>query len=133
MDLPAMFRQNSQGIVPVLGLDKGIALLGEGRAHEVAYYNVVLHNQYGFVAGAYPRRRKTWGSTHIPLDGWKVNLESRPPARLAIDPDTSAALLDDAVHGRKPKARPFSLFFGSEERLEDTAEGLCVHADSGVA
>src|SRR6266581_6804152 len=105
MDLPAMLRHNAQGIVPVLGLDNGVVLLSESRAHEVAYDKVVLHDQYGFVAGAYPGRRRPRGSIHILLDCWKVDLEYRPPSRLAVDPDTSAALLDDAVHGRKPETR----------------------------
>src|SRR5213596_1777097 len=52
MDLPAMLRHNAQGIVPVLGLDNGVVLLSESRAHEVAYDKVVRPT----TAGSPPKR-----------------------------------------------------------------------------
>jgi hypothetical protein len=49
----------------------------------------------------------------------KIDLESRALPYLAIDPDVSFALLDDAIDCRKSQARPFAVLLGGEERLED--------------
>ena len=51
----------------------------------------------------------------------------------AVDGGVAPGLLHDAVHGREPESCPLARRLGREERLEDPAHGLLVHADAGVA
>src|SRR2546426_1032055 len=52
--------------------------------------------------------------------------------RLAVQRDLAAALLDDAVDGREPEARPPPRSFGREERLERASLDLRRHPATGV-
>ena len=63
----------------------------------------------------------------------KYTLKVAPLARLAVDPDVAAALLDDAVDGGEPEPGALALFLGREERLEQPLLRLVVHADPAVA
>ena len=54
--------------------------------------------------------------------------EARALARRAIHPDVSAALLHDAVHGRKAQPCAFAKFLRGEKRFEDSGPGRLVHA-----
>ena len=48
----------------------------------------------------------------------QVDFKAGPMARLAVYPDRSAALFDDAIHGGESQAGSFTLLLGGEERLE---------------
>src|SRR5687767_4934195 len=74
-----------------------------------------------------------------------MDQEGRSPARLALDRNVSAALLDDPVDDRQAEAGALTLFLGGEERLEqprargliDTGTGVgdtdsCVRAGSSL-
>jgi hypothetical protein len=49
----------------------------------------------------------------------EVDLERRPMAGLAVDPDVTAALLHDAEDRREPEARALAELLRGEEGLED--------------
>ena len=53
-------------------------------------------------------------------------------ADLARDFDPAVVLRDDAVNRGEAEAGAFADFLGGEERLEDVAERLGVHAAAGV-
>src|SRR6188508_2541059 len=53
--------------------------------------------------------------------------------RLAVNPDVSLTLLDDAIHGGQSKSCTLPPLFGCEERLKDARLGLSVHSCAGVA
>ena len=78
------------------------------------------------------RRVRRDSERHLVLDSRKINLERRSVARLAIDPDVSAALFDDSVDRRQAEARALPFFLGGEERLEDVGLRLFVHAAAVV-
>ena len=65
-------------------------------------------------------------------DAREIDLEGGAFADLAIHPDIAFALLDDAVHGGKPKPGALGTL-GGEKRLEDVRLGLGVHAHAHVA
>ena len=54
-------------------------------------------------------------------------------ARLGIDIDETAGLLDDAVDRRQPEAGALADFLGREERLEDLVDDVDRNAGAGVA
>ena len=64
------------------------------------------------------RRRRLRARAPRRPRGRQVDLERRAAARLAVDPDAAAALLDDAEHGREPEAGALAGLLGGEERLE---------------
>jgi hypothetical protein len=69
-----------------------------------------------------------------PLGGLgEVDLEARAPVRLAAGPDVAAALLDDAVDGRKAEAGAAPDLLGGEEGLEHVGQGGPIHPAPGVA
>ena len=68
-----------------------------------------------------------------PGDAREVDLERRPAARLAVDSDVAARLVDDAVHRREAETGALPLLLGREERLEDSGLRLGVHVDARVA
>ncbi len=57
----------------------------------------------------------------------------RAAPRLALHRDRAAALLHDAIDGREPQPRALALLLRGEERLEEVAAHVLVHADPGVA
>ena len=63
----------------------------------------------------------------------EVNLESGAAADLAIDPDVTTILLENAVDGSESKAGPFSDLLGGEEGLKNSGDRGLVHADTSVA
>src|SRR5256886_12990394 len=54
--------------------------------------------------------------------------EGRPPPSFARGKIKPAALLDDAIDGRKTKARTLTFFFRGEERFKYSALGFAIHA-----
>src|SRR5205807_3917082 len=63
----------------------------------------------------------------------QVNGERRAPARLAVERDATAALLDDAVDDRQSQARALPRPLRREERLADARLALARDAVTGVA
>src|SRR5215813_3819941 len=52
-------------------------------------------------------------------NAWQLNRELREFAKLGLDIDSAAVLLDDDVmRHRQPKPRSFSRWLGGEERIE---------------
>src|SRR5207245_1832729 len=64
---------------------------------------------------------------------WQIHAECRADSELAFDLDMSAALFDNAVHGRQTESRTLAKFFGCEERLECPGSSFFVHASAGIA
>ena len=58
--------------------------------------------------------------------------ELRALARLAVDEDEAAGLLDDAVDGREAEPGAGADLLGREERLEDARQILLGDADAGI-
>ena len=54
-------------------------------------------------------------------------------ARPTIQPNITVALFDDSVNGGQTEPRSLVRGLGLEERLEDSSQGLPVHAHSGIA
>jgi hypothetical protein len=61
----------------------------------------------------------------------QIDLERRPLADFAVHLDV-AALLQDAVDGGQPHSRSLADLLGREERFEDVAADLLIHADARV-
>src|SRR5215471_5995201 len=80
-------------------------------------------------------RRRADGCSPLLSDvgAWKIDENGRPIALLGLHAQKSLVLRDDAVHGRKAKARSFARLFGREERLENPIEDVLVHSNSRVA
>src|SRR5579859_6954251 len=66
------------------------------------------------------------------IGGWKIDAKRRALLRLATNPDETAALLDDPVHGREPETTALALRARGEERFEDACADLGRHAVAGV-
>ena len=105
------------------GFDHGVALVLQELSGQAAKIGFVLHHQNRFARGFHGgcslrSRLLDHGGCFVDRHVRHVNLERRALARLAVHPDVSAALLDDAVHRREPESRPLRSF-GREEGLED--------------
>ena len=102
---PRALVQSARGLVGVVDGQHLVAVGLEHQPHELAHALVVLddHDRLGAAlglglgGGARPARRGALG-------GRQVDLERRAAARLAVDVDPAAALLDDAEHGREAEA-----------------------------
>ena len=58
----------------------------------------------------------------------QVNLERRAMAGLAVDPNVSRSLIDNAINRCQPQAGSFTHLLGREIRPEDSGEGVLVQA-----
>src|SRR2546422_2018509 len=58
----------------------------------------------------------------------QIDAESRPAPYFALRENITAALLDDAIDGRKTKARTLTFFFRGEERFKYSSLGFAIHA-----
>ena len=95
---------------------------------------LILHQQDGLVTAFHwqvpPLLRQERCFCRVP---GQIDLEGRPLARLAVDIDEAIVLLDHAVNRCQPQAGAFAHFLGGEERLEQMAQSLLVHAAAVVA
>ena len=66
------------------------------------------------------------------VDSRQVNLEDRPFAEFAVNPNVAATLFHDAVDSGQTQASAFANLLGGEERLEDMRFRFGVHAATGV-
>src|SRR5262249_10459283 len=62
----------------------------------------------------------------------KIDFKRASLAGLAINPDASLALLDDAVDSREPQAGPLADALGGEKGLKDMILNLLRHALAGI-
>src|SRR5882757_6228855 len=133
IDLAAMFSGNGDGFLAVFRFDHLVAAGFQKFAGNFTNVLLVLGQKHGFRSGGNFRRRLWRADMHFRLVYTrKINFERRAFAEFAVDPNETAALLDDAVYGGQSKTRAFSFFLGSKERLEDVRLGFFVHAGAGV-
>src|SRR6266550_1240814 len=116
------------------GFEHGIAMAFEYLAGDAPHRGLILYHQHRLRSARGARRLV--GRLGRPLrqllDPWQVELEGGAMPDLAVHPDESAALLDDAVHGGEAQPRPFALLLGREERLEHVDLRLFTHPDARV-
>ena len=62
----------------------------------------------------------------------QIDGKGRPMSFLAVAPDVSPILLDDAVNCCQTKACPFTFLFRGEEGLEEVRLRLFAHPDSSI-
>src|SRR5690606_22359208 len=108
----------------------------EYAANQHAYGKLVLHEENGFtplqrgIGAGRPLRRAL---LHLRLDTGKIDAEGGAHAQLALDPDISTALLDDAVDRAQSQAGSLPLLLGGKEGFEHTVLKLPAHPDAIVA
>src|SRR5260370_29550654 len=110
-----------------------IALSGENRACKLANGWVILDKEDGFRSPAMDGllgldRRCGDGF----LDAREINFEGGALARLTVNPNVTAALLDDAVDSGESQAGAAAASLSGVERLENVRLRIGVHADAGV-
>ena len=134
IDATAVCLADLQGLRAARRGQNRIAKLLQNPHCQIANRLFVLHYQDGLAAAPPGRRRiASLGVRERFEDAWEIQFEGGPLPRLAIDPDVSAGLFHNAVHGSQAQTGPFALFFGRKKRLEDVAPRLRIHAVSVVA
>ncbi len=129
-----MLLADEQGLSPVRGLQDHVAIATKDVSSENAHLVVILDEQYRLgAAKAIGLRLRRHGRVGVAADLRELELEGRSVARLAVDPDVSPTLLDDAKDRREPEAGAFALLLRGEEGLEDPCLRFAAHPDAGVA
>src|SRR5437879_3813701 len=129
-----MLRGDAQGLAGPARRQHGVAETLEQLPGQFPDRILVLHEEHGL--GPATRRRdrpRLRYDVGVLLYLREVNLEGRAVASLAVDPDISAMLRDDAVGGRQPQPAALAHVLGREERFEQAEPGLFVHAAAGIA
>src|ERR1043165_2533696 len=70
--------------------------------------------------------------THIHGRSRQQHLERGAASDLRVQPDVSAGLLHDPVHGREPESRSLAGLLRREEGLEDAQLDVLGYADAGI-
>ncbi len=101
------------------------------RFHHAPHAVFVFHQEYGLgaagdVLGGRRLQVIRGLSSHRKFDAKRGSLAGR-----RFHAKISAIFLDDSVAGGE--AEPGAVLFGGEERLKDTGEHLCIHADARIA
>src|ERR1700734_2595403 len=100
--------------------ENGVATSLQILRDQLANILFVFHKQNGFSAGrrggGLLLRNELFGRGG---DARQVDLERRPVADFAVDPDVAAALFHDAINGGESKTRTAAGPFGRKERLEN--------------
>ena len=110
-----------------------VALTGQDGADEVADGFFVFDQQDHFAAALIGKGRVLWCVDFDQfVDPRQINFEGAAFAWLAVDPDVSAALLDDSVHGGKAESCAATAFFRGVKGLENMGDGCFVHAHTGI-
>src|SRR5262245_17543108 len=111
-----MSRRDIHGCLPILGFYDRVTLCLEGFANQlpdllfVFYWkNCFRSSACDLVAAGMAR----WLSCI--LNSGQVDAEGSSSLQFTLHENITAALLDDAVYGRKSQARALSLFLGCEE------------------
>ena len=102
-------------------------------ARDMPHFTLILGDENRLGAAKRLRRcgRDRWHVDFV-RHARQVHLERRAVTALAVHPNRSAALLDDAVHGRETKTRAFAALLGREERLENPRLRRLVHSGAGI-
>src|SRR6266576_4099130 len=119
----------------IIGFEDLVALRFQILPRQSAKVGFILDQQDGFLPAIRTRQSKEFlcgGGFLLHIDTGKISAESRAALGLTVHEDVTAALLHDAIHGGKTKARPLRAFRG-EKRLKDASLGFTIHADAGVA
>src|SRR6185436_8181707 len=106
----------------------------ENASRQFANRGLILDQEHGFHHAGRWRGRDSHGRTrcNTAFRARQIDLERRSEARLAVHPDVSLALFDDAVRRREPKPGTVTRILRGEERLEEPALRLGRHADAVV-
>src|SRR5579871_4402572 len=122
MNRLVMRHRDLHGDSTVSSFDYLVSLFLEILTGEIAQVRLVFHQENRFCSGLdsleWNRCRDVCGRFFRGGDSWQVDLKRRPAAYFAVDPDVSAALLDDAVHRGEAEAGALRAL-GGEEGLED--------------
>src|SRR5256885_11112271 len=119
----------------IFGFEDLVALRFQILPRQSAKVSFILDQQDGFLPAIRTRQSKEFlcgCGFLLHIDTWKISAESCAPLGLTVHEDVTAALLHDAIHGGKTKARPLCTF-RSEKRLKDAGLGFTIHADAGIA
>src|SRR5688572_25983370 len=113
MNLSWELLADEKGLAPVLRLEDVVAMPTQDRSEDGTHLLFVLYQEDGLRA---PHRASRNGRGHghrnVSVGPRQVDLEGRAHARLAVDPDVSAALLNDAVDRRQTESGTFALVLG---------------------
>src|SRR5215469_2604826 len=113
--------------------DDLISPLRKKSDNQVANCLFVLHQQNRLRSSLVFQLRKRRGALLDLLShSRQVHFEGTPFSGFAVDPDVSAALLHDAVNGRKSKPGSSSALLCGVKRLKNVRQRLLVHSDAGV-
>ena len=123
-----------QGLSAVSGVEDDVAVATKDASDDDPHLIVILDEKNRLAAarvlGARALRR---ADLDVAVDAWEVDLECRPLAGLAVEPDVAAALLHDPENHREAEAGPFAQRLGREKRLEDARLRRGVDALARVA
>src|SRR5215467_5889049 len=112
-----------------------IASLFKYRCHHQLYVRIILHQKNGLTITRSRLLLKSdlsFGPVWYILDYWQVEQERRTFARLALYPDHSMVLLDDAVDHCQPQSCSLAYLFRSKEWLKQTSLHLLIHPNPRV-
>src|SRR5262249_8879908 len=151
VDRAALLLQHLHRLDAVLRLDHGVAARAQATRVERAQALLVLDQEDGALpreigaglgfrgrsilrhgprsAACRPRLDLPIGLGAMP---WQEDVERGALARLGIDIDEAAGLLDDAVDGGEPEARALADLLGRKERLEDLVADVGGNAGAGI-
>ena len=126
--------QNRNRGLPVAGLDAGVTKVAQHLADQQPHREIVLHQQ-DRLAVSLRRRRVALCVARVEVASVSRQEHGHMGAFAlpALDPDIAAALLDETIDHREPKAGPFAERFRRVEGLEHLAHGLGADPDPGVA
>src|SRR6266568_3960135 len=94
-----MFLGVQKRLSGVAGLNDVVAALAEDAPSHGAHLIVILDEEDRFRATQIRGRRNRANDIHRSVHAREVDFESRPLAGLSVDPNATAALLDDAENG----------------------------------
>ena len=133
IDAVGVFPGQVDGLLRRSSRQHGVPLKFEHDLRHFQDRRFIFHQQYGFVAAGrghnriLNRQKFTWGCTLR-----QVDLEGRSLSWLTVHGNEAVILLNRAVHRGQPETGALALLLGGEERLEQMADGLPVHAAAVV-
>ncbi|MEJ0070988.1 MAG: hypothetical protein WDO24_22180 [Pseudomonadota bacterium] len=126
--------ENLQRSLGILGLLDMVAELLELARHDAPHRRLVLDHEDSLAVSPWQRL------CGVPFDdfvrrpiAWEIESEGRAHAKLAVDADMAAGLLDESEHHAETQPGALADRLGGEERLEDLGQRLGRDTDSRVA
>src|SRR5579884_1978587 len=118
MNRANVMRSGFERSAAILRLNDGVSLALKKSAYQAPQIAFVFHQENGFSSrrgfDCAALRLRNLGACYAR----QINFECGAAVDFAVYPDVAAALLHDAVHGRKPKPAAFRSF-RRKERFED--------------